>query len=144
MPNCSATMRSGQAGLGTQVAEHDAAGCERKWSGDGSVDLAGDVALEAAGDLAGGEPFGGAARDVGDGALIAGASGHHDGPQRMVGGAVAATVETMTVGLARRRADRCDPAQVGERRLGVETLGVVAGGDQQPGSGVDADPDQIA
>jgi hypothetical protein len=57
----------------------------------------------------------------------------------MVRGAVAATVETMTVGLARRRADRCDPAQVSERRLGAEALGVVADGDEQPGSGVDAD-----
>jgi hypothetical protein len=33
---------------------------------------------------------------------------------------------------------------VGERRLGVNTLGIVTGGDEQPGRGVDANTDKIA
>jgi hypothetical protein len=46
--------------------------------GEGSVDLAGDVAFEAADDFFLCEAFGGAAFDVGAGALVPAQSADHD------------------------------------------------------------------
>ena len=60
------------------------------------VDLAGDVAFQDAHDLAGGEPFVGATRDVFAGAFIAAHAREHDPPQRMVRLAVPAGVESVT------------------------------------------------
>src|SRR6266566_3431531 len=59
------------------------------------VELAGDVALEAADDVALGEAFGGAAGGVGAGAgaVLQPADGDH--VQRLVGAAVAATIESV-------------------------------------------------
>ena len=45
----------------------------------------------------------------------------------------------MADGLAGRGVDRGDPAEVREGGLGADPLGVVAGGDEQQGGGVDAD-----
>ena len=59
------------------------------------VDLAGDVTLEDAHDFAGRATFGGAAGDVFAGAFIAAHPGEHDPPERMVGLAVPAGVESM-------------------------------------------------
>src|SRR5712691_7828250 len=62
---------------------------------EGVVELAGDVALEAADDVAFGEAFGGAAGGVGagSGAVVQPADGDH--VQRLVRLAVAATVESV-------------------------------------------------
>src|SRR5712691_4743409 len=59
------------------------------------VELTGDVALEAADDVAFGEAFGGAAGGVGAGAgaVVQPADGDH--VQRLVGAAVAAAVESV-------------------------------------------------
>jgi hypothetical protein len=48
-----------------------------------------------------------------------------------VGLAVAATVEPPALGLAGGCLDRADPAEDGEGGFGVETVGVVTGGDEQ-------------
>src|SRR5918995_3265649 len=60
-----------------------------------SVDLACDVALENADDLARREPFGEAALEVVAGAGLGAEAGEHDPPQRMVRLAVPAPVEPM-------------------------------------------------
>ena len=60
-------------------------------------------------------------------------------PEGAVGLAVAAAVEPPAGDLARRRLDGRDAAQVRPRRFRAQPLGVVAGGDEQGGGGVDAD-----
>ena len=107
------------------------------------MDLPGDVAFETAGDLPVGQALGGAARDEGAGALVVDAADHHDAPQRVVGGAVAATVEAVAGRLARRRPGGCGPAQVRERGLGVDPFRIVADGDQQPGGVVHPDTNEV-
>ena len=49
----------------------------------------------------------------------------------------------MTDRLAGRGVDRGDAAEVGEGGLGGDPLGVVAGGDEQQGGGVDADTVEV-
>lgn len=49
-----------------------------------SVDLAGEVALEEAADLSGGEPFGGASLNVGAGVRVVGHAGDRRGVQDLV------------------------------------------------------------
>ena len=58
------------------------------------VELAGDVALQGAHDLAGGASFAEAARNVFAGAFIASHAGEHDPPERVVRLTVAAGVES--------------------------------------------------
>ena len=90
------------------------------------VDLAGDVALEAADDLGLGLSFFGAAFDVGAGGRVRSHAGEHDPPQAMVGLPVAAGVEPVPVtfpedaGMGRRRTGapgrpRCAAARGGPR-----------------------------
>ena len=74
------------------------------------------------------------------GAFIAGHAGEHDPPERMVRLAVAAGVEPEAlVGLARRHGEGCDATQIRERSFVLQSMRVVAGSDQQDGSGVGAD-----
>lgn len=68
-------------------------------------------------------------------------SGDRDEVKSAVGVAVAAAAQPVSAGgLAATRWLWCDSAEFGERRFGVEALGVVAGGDKQlPGDlGTDA------
>src|SRR5512135_1494095 len=65
---------------------------------EGVVDLAGDVALEAAHDFALGLAFGGAAFDVGAGAVAVAQPADCDEMKGAVGLAVAAVVEAMAGG----------------------------------------------
>src|SRR5829696_1225153 len=62
---------------------------------EGAVELAGDVALEAAPDLTAGFALGGAAGDVVLGRRAAPHAGHGDGVDRAVQGPVSAAVEPM-------------------------------------------------
>jgi hypothetical protein len=112
-------------------------------AGEVSVDLAGDVALEDAHDLRFGASFEQAPFDVGARAWIRTHAGEHDAPQGVVGKAVAAAVEPVADRLARRGVDRGDPAEVRERGLRGDPFGVVAGGDEEQGSGVDTDAGEI-
>jgi hypothetical protein len=65
-----------------------------------------------------------------------------DAPQGVVGVAVAAAIEAVAVGAARRGGDRGGAAQMSEGGLRAQPLGVVTGGDQQLAGGVDPDPGQ--
>jgi len=73
---------------------------------EGVVDLAGDVALEAAHDFTLGFAFAGSAFGVGAGALAVAQATDGDQVQRTVGLAVAAGVEAMAGGFARGGRDR--------------------------------------
>src|SRR5215204_5070873 len=81
-------------------------------AGEVSPGLAGDVALEDPDDLSLGEALLDAAFDLAAGAGVAAHPGHDDPPERVVGLAVAAGVETMPGDLARGRRDRGDAAEV--------------------------------
>ena len=81
--------------------------------------------------------------DVGAGTWVRAHAGEHDAPQGVVGLAVAAAVEPVAGHLAGRGVDRGDAAEVSEGGLGGDPLGVVAGGDEQQGGGVDADTGQV-
>ena len=100
VPVASATTRSGSWELVASFSEFMAAWGQRARRGHGPVDLADDVALEAAEDLAAREALGGTPSDVGLGGRVGGHAHHRDAPQRMVGGPVPAAVEAMPLGLA--------------------------------------------
>jgi hypothetical protein len=104
-----------------------------------AVDLAGDVALQAADDLVLRQAFGGAPLDVGARRRVSAHPGEHDPPQRVVGLAVAARVESPAGDFPRRGGDRGDRAQVRPGGLRPQPFRVVPGRDQQQGSGVGAD-----
>jgi hypothetical protein len=103
------------------------------------VDLAGDVAFQAADDLCLGQAFGGAPFDVGAGRGVGAHPGDHNAPQGVVGLPVAGGVEAVPFGLAGGGGDRGGGAQVGPGGFGAEPFGVVPGGDQEQGGGVGAD-----
>src|SRR5690349_5850653 len=100
------------------------------WWGDESVELTGDVALEAADGFSAGIALGEASGEVGAGRSVPAQAGYHDGVQGAVGTPVTTTVESAAAGLARGSLDRADAAQSGEGCLAVQTLGVVAGRDE--------------
>jgi hypothetical protein len=77
---------------------------------EGVVDLAGDVSLEAAHDLALGFAFTRATLGVSAGALAVAQAADGDQVQRSVGLAVAARVQAVAGGLARGRGDRAGAA----------------------------------
>ena len=109
------------------------------WLGDELVDLAGDVALQAADGFPAGLAVGDAPGEVGAGVGIPAQPGEHDGVQGAVGASVTTAVEPATLGLAGGGLDRADAAERGEGCFVVEALGVVAGGDEQRRGGVGAD-----
>src|SRR5690606_8523200 len=96
------------------------------WCGDELVELAGDVAFEAADDLLLGHAVFGASFHVGAGAGVPAQAADGDPVERFVGLSVAAAVEAVPVGLAGRGGDRGGAAEHGERRLGSEPVVVVA------------------
>src|SRR5665647_2612729 len=111
--------------------------CER------GVDLAGDVAFEAAHDFAFALALAGAAVDVGPGRLVVAHADKDDAVERGVGLAVAAPVEPVAVCLARGGVDRGGAAEHREGGFGAESFGVVAGGDQERAGGVSADAERL-
>src|SRR5262249_22587497 len=104
----------------------------RSWGAEElSVDLAGDVSLEAPHRFGFGEPLLLPSGQVGAGTGIPAQSGQRDGVQRGVGLAVAAAIKAMTVGTSGAGRDGCDTAEVGEGGFGAQPGGVVSGGDQE-------------
>jgi hypothetical protein len=103
------------------------------------VDLAGDIALEAADDLCLRQALCGAPLDVGAGRGMGAHPRDHDPPQGVIGLAVAAGVEAMAGALARGSRDRGGSAQMRPGRLGPQLCRVVSGSDQEQGGGVGAD-----
>ena len=73
-----------------------------RWGGEYAVDLAGHVTLQAAHDLAFGQPLQGPASDIGSGPLVGSHSAHDDHVQGGVGLAVASAVETVALRLPTR------------------------------------------
>ena len=122
-----------RAGNGPDPA--GAPGCSYGWSirwarslaveaGQCAVDLAGDVALEAADDLGLGDALGGASLDVGAGAWVAAQAAEDDAVEGGVGLAVAAAVEPVRGLFARGGGDRGDAAERGEGGFGVSRSGL--------------------
>src|ERR1700722_8124451 len=115
--------------------------CQAGWLGGGfgrfrprqaSVDFAGDVALEAADDLAFGESFRGPPVDVVEVGLVPAHPDDGDHVEGAVGGRVAAAAEAVPAGGAAAAGGlRGDAAELGECGLAGNTAGVVAGGDQE-------------
>src|SRR5579862_9288769 len=103
------------------------------------VELAGDVALQDAHDLADRFALGDAARDVFAGAFVAAHAGEHDPPQGMVRLTVPARVESMPIDLSGRREQGCDAAEMRERRFALQPVRIVTDCDQQDGGGAGAD-----
>ena len=104
--------------------------------GQGAVDLAGEVALEAAHDFGFGLAFGGASSDVDLGGLVPVHAGDDGSVQRGVGLPVAASVEAVAGDFTGRGRNRVSAAQGGERGFAVEPVGVVAGREQERCCGV--------
>ena len=109
------------------------------WVGEQVVDLAGDVAFQAADDLPAVFAFCLSFLGVGDGGLVVTHAGDGDPPQGIVGLAVAAPIKTVAYGPSRRRLDGTGAAQCGEGRFRLHAFGVVTSGDQQGSGGVGAD-----
>ena len=65
----------------------------------------------------------------------------HRPVERGIGLPVAASIQSMPVGLARGGGNRTRAAQLGECCLGADTTGVITGGDEELGSGVETDPE---
>ena len=90
-----------------------------------AVDLAGDVAFEAALGFSGGFAFGGSFGDVGLGVWAVAAAGDGDGVQRAVELAVAAAVEAVAGVLPRGRFEWGDAGEAGEGCFVAAAAGVV-------------------
>src|SRR4051794_1900271 len=108
-----------------------AASRSARFSAEGVIGLARDVALEAADDLALGLAFGGATLRVGAGAVAAAQAADGDHVQAAVGVAVAAVVEAVSRHAPRGGRDRLGPRRAAERpspRQRPEVLG----SDHQP------------
>lgn len=116
----------------------------RGWSGKVGVDFPGDVALQAADDLAFAQAFGGAPLDVVAGRLVATHPDDRDDVEGTVCGAVAAAAEPVSAAgaSAAGRLGR-DAAELGEGGFVADAFGVVARGDEELASDLDADTVQF-
>src|SRR5215213_286826 len=114
----------------------------RSW--EGGVDLAGDVALETADDLAFAETFDGSSLHVVPGRLMVAHADDGDDVKGAVSGSVAATAEPVPAAGA-SAAGRLwgDTAKFGKGCLVTDPVGVIAGGGQELAGDLDADPVQL-
>ena len=106
------------------------------------MDLAGDVALEAADDLLLGLALAGAALDVGAGLRAVAQTADRDHVQGSVGLAIAPVVEAVAATLPRGDRDRAGAAKRGKRGLAAQPLDVLAGGEQELSGVPGGDPEQ--
>jgi hypothetical protein len=112
----------------------------RSWSWyEDVVDLAGDVAFQASDDLGFGESFLGSALGVDAASWVVAEAVEHDDVEGVVGVAVAASVESVSVDTAAAGRDRRDTAQMAELGLGGDPVGVVAGAGQELAGDLGAD-----
>ena len=79
--------------------------------GQSAEQLAGDVALQGAHDFLGRSPLGSTTDDVGAGRGICPHADNDDGRERAIQPTVAAAVEAVAHGIARRRGDRAGSSQ---------------------------------
>jgi hypothetical protein len=107
---------------------------------EGAEDLACDVALEDAPDVAVGTSFGAAAGDVVAGAGAAAPAGEHDGVQRTVEGTIAAAVEPVSGGASTAGREWADAGERGEGGFAA-AASVVGPGDNRLGGRDRSDPE---
>lgn len=88
------------------------------------MDLSGDVALQASGDLPLGASFGGAAFDIGAGGGVHSHPSEHDGVDRPIQLAVAATIQAVSDGVAREGRNRACTSDLRQRGLGADAARV--------------------
>src|SRR4051812_42874211 len=139
-----ASDRSGAAGNGDDRVARSRAGGVREQVGDhGVVELARDVALEAADDLGLGLAFGGAPRGVGARAFAVAQAADRDHVQRAVRVALAAVVDAVAGGASARDSDWAGGAERRERWLAAQTFDVLAGGHEQRGGVPGAERDTV-
>ena len=86
------------------------------WVREGAVELASDVALEYAADLAGGLALGGAPRDIAAGAWAAAHAGQSNGVHGPVQSSVAAAVEPVPGPLTAAGCSRTGRCEAGQHR----------------------------
>src|SRR5437667_8202169 len=86
-------------------------------------ELAGDVALETASELAGAFAFRGPSLDVCLGLRVLAHADHHDGVEGTVELAVTGAVQAVTHDCSRGRLDRCHTGEFGEGRFGTHSTG---------------------
>src|SRR6266496_4406527 len=98
---------------------------------EGVVELAGDVALEAADDLGFAQALGGAAVGVGAGASTVAEPADGDQVERSVGLAVAAAAEPVSARASGGGGDWTGSAETGEGAVVRKPLDVLAGGGEQ-------------
>src|SRR4051794_28943190 len=92
------------------------------------VELAGDVALEAADGFGFGLAFGAAPLEIATSRGIVGEAGDHDAPEGAVGLTVAAAAESMPLLFAARRIEWRGSTESGGGSVGVGPPGVFTGG----------------
>src|SRR5262245_29419621 len=107
------------------------------------VDLAGDVALEAADDLALREPFGFPSRGVGAGTRTEAEARDRGEVEGAIGLPVATAIEPVALRHAGTRGERRHAAEHREAGLAAQPLRVVTSGDEQLAGDLDADPDLV-
>ena len=93
-------------------------------AGEVVVDLAGDVALQAAHDVELGQALVGPPLDIGPGRWVAAHPDRRDPPQGVVSPAIAAAMQPVAVGAARGRGDGGGAAQMREGGLATPPLGL--------------------
>src|SRR5665648_844931 len=108
----------------------------------GSVELSGDIAFEAADDLASGVSLGGPPLDVLASGLVVDGADEHDGVQGTVQAPVSSSVEAVAHRVARGSGDRAGTGQGRERGFGVDATGV-GEGQQRDGRGDGSHPRQF-
>ena len=113
-------------------------------AGKDLVELAGDVALDAADGFSPGSSFGDAAGDVLLSWRVVAGSGERDDEACPIGLAVAAAIETVPVGAAGRDGDGRSATEVVERGFGLQPAGVGTGGDEERGGGLGTDAGLVA
>src|SRR5258705_2457513 len=110
-----------------------------RFGADDLVDVAGDVALEAAHDLGFWFAFGEASGHIFLCGFVPAEADVGDAVQAGVGLPVAGAVESDPVGFTGGGGDGADSAEGGEGGLGVHPVRVVAGGEQDRGGAVGSD-----
>src|SRR6266542_5746292 len=113
-----------------------------KIGAEGVVELAGDVALEAADDLGFGQALGGATVGVGAGASAVAEAADGDQVERAVGLAVAAAAEPVSARASGGGRDWAGAAETREGAVVRESLDVLASGDDELAGVLGGDAEQ--
>lgn len=111
--------------------------------GEAGVELACDVALEAADGFGFGFAFGAAALEVVAGGGVIGEAGDDDASEGAVGLSVTGPAESVSLLLAAGGVERCSSAEASEGTFVSDPVGVLARGDEERAGGVGADAEPV-